>query len=138
MFSLGRIAPLALTLLFPFTSNAQLLCFASASTRNPIRLQLTLPSEGSQAAFVRYEKGRADIPLLRTSEVVVPVAGQGPATVRSTFSELLDGKRTGQYVLTTQGGAVGDLVYKREKGKKQITFFEDQGAATSAGCDWPN
>jgi hypothetical protein len=61
---------------------------------------------------------------------------EGPATVKTTFSELADGQRTGHYVLTTQGGAVGDLVYVRQKDKRAYTFYEDHEATVGDACEW--
>ena len=61
---------------------------------------------------VWYEKGGKEIHLVRSKEVASSV-GKPPAVVRSIFNEVLDGKRAGEYVLTTQGGIVGDFVYIR-------------------------
>jgi hypothetical protein len=99
-------------------------------------LQVTLPRDGSITAFVRYERGSADIPAVRVEETAISPPGQLPATVRTTFAELVDGRRTGQYVLTTQGGSVGDLVYSRQRDAKAIVFYEDHQATTDAACDW--
>jgi len=126
----------ALTLLLPSVTSAQVLCFASANPPKAIRLQLSLPLEGSQVASVRYERGSKDIPLVRVVESSLTTASRGPATVKATFSELVDGQRTGEYVLTTQGGAVGDLVYVRQKDNKVYTFYEDLDATGSVGCEW--
>jgi hypothetical protein len=97
---------------------------------------MTLPRDGSITAFVRYERGGADISAVRLSETAISPSSQLPATVETTFVELIDGRRTGQYVLTTQGGAVGDLVYLRQKDKKAIVFYEDHQATGNDACNW--
>ena len=126
----------ALLSLLPPISSAQVLCFASQPSPQTIRLQFTLPADGSMAAFVRYERGSVDIPAVRLNEAVISQPGQLPATVETKFAELVDGQRTGQYVLTTQGGAVGDLVYTRQTDKKTTVFYEDHQATSDNSCSW--
>jgi hypothetical protein len=99
-------------------------------------LHLLLPPAGSQLGSIRYEHGSTDILLLRISESVVHQTDPGPAIVKTNFSELIDGQRAGTYVLTTQGAAVGDLVYVRQKDKRTYTFYEDLEATMGAGCKW--
>lgn len=139
MFKLTPLAVGALISLQQSFALAQTLCFASTTPSSVIRLQLTLPSEGSDLASLKYEKGSQAIPLLRTSESVArESASHGPATVKATFAELADGHRSGEYVLTTRGGAVGDLIYTRAKDKKRFAFYEDQEAAVGDRCEWPS
>jgi hypothetical protein len=59
-----------------------------------------------------------------------------PAVVKTTFAEQINGKRLGQYVLTTQGASVGQLVYSRQKDNKTITIYEDHEATGGEACDW--
>ena len=113
-----------------------MLCFVSSLSSEPIRLQLTLPTEGTLTGFVRYEWGSADIPLVRISEIAASPPPQVPAVVKTTFAEHMNGKRLGQYVLTTQGASVGQLVYSRQKDNKTITFYEDHEATGGEACDW--
>jgi hypothetical protein len=120
----------------PAAASARVLCFASAQPMVGIRLQLTLPVEGSQVGSVRYERSSEDVLLRRISEKVLDPKRPGPAAVAATFSELSGGRRTGEYVLTTVGGAVGDLVYVRQKDKKTCTFYEDLEATSGPRCDW--
>jgi hypothetical protein len=136
MFSSQRRCAVALLALLPSIADSHTLCFASEVGSKSVRLQVTLPRDGSVTAFVRYERGSADIPAVRVEETAISPPGQLPATVRSTFAELVDGRRTGQYVLTTQGGSVGDLVYSRQGDTKAIVFYEDHQATTDVACDW--
>lgn len=122
--------------MLPSLACSQVLCFVSESGREAIRLQITLPRDASIAFSIRYERGGADTPAVRLDETAISPPGQVPATVRATFAELIDGQRTGQYVLTTQGGAVGDLVYSRQRDKKEIVFYEDHDATRDDACDW--
>jgi hypothetical protein len=117
-------------------ASAQALCFASAKPGTGIRLQLTLPVGGSQVGSVRYKHGSNDVLLRRVSEKVLDPKCPGPAAVAATFSELTGGRRAGEYVLTTVGGAVGDLVYVRQKDWKTYTLYEDLEATSGSNCEW--
>lgn len=136
MFKSGLLLSVLLSIQLFVSAGAQTLCFASASSGNVIRLQLTLPAEGSRVAYLHYERGEKRIPLIRIHEEVVASSRRGPATVKTVFSEHVKGEQTGKYMLTTQGGVVGDLVYVRQRSKKAFTFYEDQEATTSDGCLW--
>lgn len=133
MFKLERFG--LLLLMLPFIASAQVLCFASLPAPKATRLKLIMPVDGSAIAAVRYEKGFKDISLVRIHEAASGASAL-PAVVSSVFDEVLDGKRTGRYVLTTQGGVVGDLVYVRLKGRKSFTFYEDLEATQGDGCSW--
>jgi len=122
--------------LLPAFASAQILCFATSLSAKRIRLQLALPQEGTITGFVRYEWGSSHIPLVWVSEVAVSPPPQVPAVVKTTFAEQINGKRTGQYVLTTQGASVGELAYSAQKDDKLITFYEDHDAAGGDACDW--
>jgi hypothetical protein len=126
----------AMLAMLQVAASAQVLCFSTTVPSKAIRLQLTLPRPGTLIGVVRYERGSDDILLLHMDELAVPSPTQVPAVVQTTFAELIDGQRTGQYVLTTQGGAVGGLTYSRQKDKKALSFYEDHEATTADACDW--
>jgi hypothetical protein len=126
----------AMLAILPVAAGAQALCFATTVSSKTIRLQLTMPRAGTLIGLIRYERGSDDILLMQMDELPVPPPARVPAVVQTTFAELIDGQRTGQYVLTTQGGAVGGLIYSRQKDKKALSFYEDHEATTADACDW--
>lgn len=121
----------------PSLATTQTLCFASASGGgSATRLQLSLPAAGMRLAFIRYEKGTGEVPLVRLREVVVASNGAAPPTVEAIFNEFMEGKTTGQYFLTTSGGAVGDLVYVRAIDGKRFLFHFQPTVGDGQTCNW--
>lgn len=133
----SRVKCIFISLIFlPTILNAQTLCFASVASGNKVRLQLTLPKEGEAMATVKYQRGSNDISVIRCKEERISPKSQIPATVKSTFAEMIDGKQVGKYFLTTTGGAVGELLYVRQRDGKKFSFYEDLDSVTESGCAW--
>ena len=124
--------------LWPTVVVAQTLCFISIDEgrKSPIRLQMTLPQDGSNVGSILYERGNRNIPIERVDERVASPGDTVPAIVIGRFKETLNSRVTGEYLLTTQGAAVGELTYAAVVGKKRYRFAEDRNASTDADCTW--
>lgn len=139
MFNASKaLLSIALCTLFflPSITKAQSICFETAKKAGKIRLQLTLSEDNSDTAKVKYEKGSNEISVDRCNEEVISPKSQRPATVKSTFVENTNGKRTGKYLLITTGAAVGELTYIRERDGKKFIFYEDVNSTADTGCTW--
>ena len=90
-------------------ATAQVLCFKSENIKGKcIRLQLTLPEEGSKLGKIKYENGSNEIGIQRIKENILSGSKKIPATVKTEFAEIIDEKRVGTYLLVTQGAVVGE------------------------------
>jgi len=118
-------------------ATAQVLCFKSESIRGKsTKLQLTLPDDGSKNGKIKYEHGVDEIVIEREGENTISEKKGFPAVVRTYFAEIIDGKRVGIYSLTTQGGIVGELSYKKIGKRKVYKFYDDQDSSRNDSCDW--
>ena len=118
-------------------ATAQVLCFKSEKIRDKcIRLQLTLPEEGSKLGKIKYENGSNELGIQRIKEHILSGSKAIPATVRTEFAEIIDGKRVGTYLLITQGAVVGELSYKQLRKKKVYKFFDDPDSYINDSCSW--
>lgn len=118
-------------------ATAQVLCLKSEKIKDKcIRLQLTLPEEGSKLGKIKYENGSNEIEIQRIKEEVLSGSKTIPATVRTEFAEIIDGKLVGTYLLVTQGAVVGELTYKQLRKKKFYKFFDDPDSYINDSCSW--
>lgn len=118
-------------------ATAQTLCFKSEKIKDKcIRLQLTLPDEGSKLGKIKYENGSNEIGIQRVKEHILSGSKTIPATVRTEFAEIVDGKRVGTYLLVTQGAVVGELTYKQLRKKKFYKFYDDPDSYINDSCSW--
>ena len=122
---------------FTVKSFSQTLCFYNNNNKTKIiKLKLVLPISDSSIAKLLYEKGSTELSLTRMKTEVLPPVNAVPATVRTNFSEIINGKKTGIYQLTTQGAMVGELTYKNLAKKTKFYFFEDKDSHPSNSCNW--
>lgn len=116
---------------------AQTLCFKSIGTQSQvIRLALKLPEEPSKLGSIKYEHGTGVITIERRREKSISPKKSIPAVISTEFSEIVRGKLTGTYYLTTQGAVVGELVYKPARKAKLYRFMDDQDSYLSESCSW--
>ncbi|MDY0973321.1 hypothetical protein [Siccibacter turicensis] len=108
-------------------------CFSSVN----INVKYVEVSHGNALlGYVAYGKSSAFIPLafVKKSEMTFD---DRPSEFTVTWSEVIDGKVNGLYVVTTQGARFNTFYYKSLSGKKTI-FEENIGAYTNDGndCKW--
>ena len=116
---------------------AQVLCLKSEKIKDKcVRLQLTLPAEGSNLGKLKYENGSNEIEIKRIKEDVISTNETTPATVRTEFAEIIYGKRAGTYFLVTQGAVVGELTYIQIGKKKRYKFVDDHDSYINDSCSW--
>lgn len=118
------------------TVTAQVLCLSSQSSTVESRVQLTLPKNNSVVAFVKHNGEDGEKAITRLREKIVSKRRKVPATVRATFTRKSYDGNQHTYVLTTQGGMVGELVYINSFKKQRIVLYDDQSAYGAKGCEW--
>ena len=135
MLKLTFLAPLFFFLFGSQSVWAQSLCLSSDNDANAIiRVRFVMPSAGGKGGDVRYENGWSDIPVVRVKEVAL---GKGvPAVVKATYNEIFNGKLSGHYVVISQGGAIGEVLYSRVGSRKVFKFSDDQSAYEGDRCAW--
>lgn len=126
IFSLGISSPLY--------ANQQTVvgCFSNGTTN----LKFTeIFRKDAVLGYVLYEKGSAFIPLAFVSKTEETFDGR-PSEFTYTWSEVINGKVKGAYVVSTQGAVFNDFYYKSDAGK--IIRFKENIAVleNNMGCKW--
>ncbi len=105
----------------------------------PIRLEWRTFSEADTdwtAAYVRYRGSKKVIPLVLRSTESTEMSPGRPYEFKSVWLEVVAGKITGEYVVTTQGANVYGFVYKNYRTGKDVQFSQDIEAAAEVNCQW--
>ena len=105
----------------------------------PIRLEWRLFSEPESdwtAAYVRYKGAKRVIPLVLRSSHSTEAAPGRPFEFRSVWLEVVGGKISGEYAVTTQGANIYDFVYKNYRSGKEVSFSQDNDATQESKCQW--
>ena len=105
----------------------------------PIRLEWRLFSEADSdwsAAYVRYKGAKHVIPLVLRSTDATPTAPGRPYEFRSVWLEVVGGKISGEYAVTSQGVNIYEFVYKNYKSGKEVSFAQDVAAVQESKCQW--
>lgn len=105
----------------------------------PIRLEWRVFSERDSdwtASYVRYQGAQRVIPLIRQSYDATTTAAGRPSEFRSVWVELVGGKISGAYTITSQGANVEGFVYKNYRNGKEFSFSQENDAARESGCQW--
>lgn len=108
-------------------------CFSSGNINVKY---VELSHDNALLGYVVYKKSSTLIPLafMKKSENTFD---DRPSEFTVTWSEVIDGKINGQYVVATQGARFNTFYYESLSGKKTI-FEENIGAYTNDGndCKW--
>jgi hypothetical protein len=110
------------------------ICFEEDSSADN-KIQFIFSIKSDQAAVVRYRNGKDEINLAKVSYRVTSPAKQIPATVKTKWQEIIDGKTNGYYYLTSTGANVSELIYVIKKGKRIFKFF-DSRQNPEMNCGW--
>lgn len=108
-------------------------CFSSGNINVKY---VEMPYKNALLGYVVYGNSSVFIPLafMKKSEMTFD---DRPSEFTVTWSEVIDGKVNGSYVVATQGARFNIFYYKSLSGKKTI-FEENIGAYTNDGnnCKW--
>lgn len=130
-------------LLFWFVSNTyaqQLqLCFKSidtTSTEKPIQLSFNVIDKEWSSAFVQYKNEEGGVLLKFLSEKTIEATNGKKPVIEYTFSEIINGKANGKYVIAIQENEVLYFYYLKKKSTVRISFEQDYQISKNCGCDW--
>jgi hypothetical protein len=126
---------LALVLVFSKVT-AQPFSLRSTGSVKTFQLDIFYSMEG-KGAFVQYRGQQGTIPLKIRSRVVQR-GGQGkpgPPKITYIWDEVIDGKATGSYSLTQEGGKLSNAWYRRNKDAKLFQLENATVLSDFAGLD---
>jgi hypothetical protein len=98
------------------------------------------PADGWYGSFVKYEKSKSTISILFSSQNEMPMPERQPSMYDRVYKEYFDGEFNGEYIISSQGAVIYNLVYKGKNGKEvQFKISEDADLQGEPGvCVWPN
>lgn len=105
----------------------------------PIKLEWRVFSEDDSdwtAAYVRYKGAKKVIPLVLRSTASDQMEAGRPPERTSVWLEVVAGKITGEYAITSQGANIYGFVYKNLRTGKEVSFMQDNQAYEDSGCKW--
>ena len=113
-------------------------CLSTGGAK-PIRLEWRTffePESEWLSAYVKYKGAKQVIPLvLRSSEATKKPAGR-PWEFASVWLEVVDGRISGEYKITSQGANIYGFVYKNLRTGKEVSFDQDNEAFEESECKW--
>lgn len=117
------------------------LCFES-SGGGKIKFELRTYSDVSAhwfGGFVKYINSKQPISLVLKTVEREELDSQAPVQLTRTWSEVLEGKITGEYEMISQGGNIVSMTYKKNNGKEYSFGFDSTvGVSGDGGCEWEN
>ena len=119
---------------------SETLCFSS-SDKKPIRFEIRTffdTDSGWSGGFVRYEKSKKNISLVQKSFESESVDQDRPSQTTQTWLEVIEGKITGQYEMTSEGTNIYSMQYSNYERKRQYSFSYDSNAVVTVknSCQW--
>lgn len=116
------------------------LCF-EVGEGSPVKFELRTYYDTTnkwQGGFVKYASSGVPIPLVLTDSQSEEVSPQRPWQLTRTWSEVLDGKVTGEYEMVSQGGMIVSMSYTKKSNGKEYEFSHKWGIDSSLenGCQW--
>ena len=118
--------------------SSEIMCFESGGDKS-INFEIRKYYDSSTKfsfGFVRYQKSKQTIPLVRDKTIDETLDKNMPDQTTSTWIEVYNGKVTGEYEMTSQGASVLSMVYTRKQGNKKIAFLLNADVITESGCKW--
>jgi hypothetical protein len=87
--------------------------------------------------FVKYASSGVAIALVLTDVQAEEVSPDRPWLTTRTWSEVSDGKVTGEYEMVSQGGMVVSMNYtKKSNGKAYGFLYSSTDVSSENGCQW--
>lgn len=127
----------------PLTAHCEVvsenLCFEMGEG-SPVKFELRTYYDTTnkwQGGFVKYASSGVPIPLVLTDSQSEEVSPQRPWQLTRTWSEVLDGKVTGEYEMVSQGGMIVSMSYTKKSNGKEYGFFSSgTEVSLEKGCQW--
>ncbi|MFV3308001.1 hypothetical protein ACNFBT_22265 [Pseudomonas sp. NY15181] len=116
------------------------LCLNSLGDR-PVKLEFKrfYETESSWAGgYVKYSTSKNVIPIILKSFESTATSDTSPDDTTSTWLEIKDGKITGSYAASSQGGNNYNFLYENFESKESTNFIIDPNAdyTANSGCQW--
>jgi len=91
-----------------------------------------------QGGFVKYASSGVPIPLVLTDDQAEEVSPDRPWLTTRTWSEVSEGKVTGEYEMVSQGGMIVSMNYTKKSNGKAYGFLFNPAIDSSLenGCQW--
>ncbi|MEB0225365.1 hypothetical protein RHM58_07480 [Pseudomonas sp. 10S4] len=130
--------------LMPLTAHCEVtsenLCF-QLDQDSPVKFELRTYYDASnkwQGGFVKYASSGVPISLVLTDDQAEEVSPDRPWLTTQTWSEVLDGKVTGEYEMVSQGGMIVSMNYTKKSNGKEYGFLFNPAIDSSPenGCQW--
>lgn len=128
----------------PMTAHSEVvtesLCFELSAT-SPVKFELRTYSDISSrwsGGFVKYATSDVPIPLVLKDSQSEELNPQGPFQNTDTWTEVSNGKVSGEYEMVSQGGVIVSMTYTKQSNGKQYSFSNntDTGDSLESGCQW--
>ena len=139
-----RIFPACLFILFSASATADervavdFRCLSGGS-KNSIHLEwrvfTDIPARW-ETAYVKYRNSPKPIPLVLKSKEEAEIAEGRPWHLTTIWLEVVDGKITGEYEVSSQGARIYGFTYKNYRNSQIVHFSEDHAAHEDDGCKW--
>lgn len=135
---------LALICLMPLAAHCEVtvenFCF-ELEQGSPVKFELRTYYDASnkwQGGFVKYASSGVPIPLVLTDDQAEEVSPDRPWLTTRTWSEVSDGKVTGEYEMVSQGGMIVSMSYTKKSNGKAYGFLFNPAIDSSLenGCQW--
>lgn len=113
-------------------------CLTTGETK-PIQLEWRTffePESKWSSAYVKYKGAKQVIPLVRRSSEVTQKPAGRPWEITTLWLEVVDGRISGEYEITSQGANIYGFLYKNLRTRKEVSFLQDNEAFEESECKW--
>ena len=119
---------------------SEIYCFGSGES-SPVKFELrTYYDETNKwhGGFVKYASSGVAIPLVLTDHQAEEVSPDMPWLATTTWTEVSDGKVSGEYEMVSQGVTVLSMTYTKKSNGRQYDFSHNWSIDFSPekGCQW--
>lgn len=121
--------------------NIDVLCLSSFDGKKSINMEMRHYFDRNAnwtAGFVKYRNSKKPISIYLKSREYEILSESAPYQYTNTWLEIVNGKITGEYVITTQGAQVPSATYVNYSSKRTVYFSlsYDVEGSPSSGCKW--
>jgi len=112
-------------------------CFSSGDAK-PINFEMHTYYDSANkfsSGFVRYQNSKQPIPLVLANSAEETLSENAPDQETTTWTEIYNGRATGEYEMIAQGTEVSSLVYTNKKTQK-TAFVLNTRAIADGNCKW--
>lgn len=113
-------------------------CLTSDGVK-PIHLEFRMfsdPSSNWSGGYVKYKGAKKVIPVVPGKTETLDKPEGRPWVFRTTWHEVVEGKFTGDYFVTTQGANIYGFTYRNAQTGKAFEFSQDIESTGELACDW--